>query len=176
MKIETIEHIAQKILSGLGIIRPPVDVRAIAQKQGVVVAPYDLGGSISGVLVLKNGVATIGVNSENAESRQRFTIAHELGHYVLHRQSQEMFVDENFSVYFRDENSSTGEQTREIEANAFAAALLMPKEMLMKEVEEGKYDLDKEEDVVKLAKCFSVSTMAMSYRIGNLWLRNMSSL
>ncbi len=61
--------------------------------------------------------------------RQRFTIAHELGHFFLHRASSTVFVDAA-PIFFRDESSSNGSQREEIEANAFAAELLMPEDAI----------------------------------------------
>lgn len=150
-----------------------VDVNEIAEKLGLQVTAHDLGANVSGVLYIDKGKGTIGYNDTESEVRQRFTIAHEVGHFILHRLENEIFVDKKeFKVLFRDDKSSTGEIKQEREANAFAAALLMPRERVIKELDKMKFDLgDDKEDVIKeLANTFKVSTQAMMYRISNLEL------
>lgn len=101
--------------------------------------------------------------------RSRFSIAHELGHYLLHKDSRSLFIDKrNFAVYHRNELSSTGEDRLEIEANRFAAALLMPTDMLRNEITKNDFDLGDEEVQSSLAKRFNVSTQAMAYRLASL--------
>lgn len=75
---------------------------------------------------MDSGKGTIGFNPTESKTRQRFTIAHELGHFELHKQDSGLFVDKEFKMLFRDQNSSSGEIRKEQEANAFAAAILMP--------------------------------------------------
>ena len=60
------------------------------------------------------------VNANHHPTRQRFTLAHELAHYILHRNKHSEFVD---NTYFRSIDS---ENPMEYEANAFAGVLLMP--------------------------------------------------
>ena len=78
-------------------------------------------------LLLKEGKSWyIYTNNENSASRQRFTIAHELGHYYLNHISKEVESD----VIWRDKVSSYGTDEKEKSANAFAAELLMPKRLI----------------------------------------------
>ncbi len=179
-----INQIAWKILQNEGVKKPWVDVEAIANQHGIEVTRDDLGNDISGLLITKTGKTVIGVNNQgHGENRQRFTIAHELGHFFLgHHREKGMFVDQSrhqFSLFLRNERSSEGTNQQEIEANAFAAALLMPEQFVRVELvalmETGKiFDLssDNEEFIKSLSKTFKVSTMAMTYRIGNLDLFN----
>lgn len=149
------------------------DVKEIALKLGLQVTEHDLGDNVSGVLYIGQGKGTIGYNKSESEVRRRFTIAHEIGHFILHRLEHEIFVDrKEFKVLYRDDNSSTGEFQNEREANAFAAALLMPRTKLIKELEKMKLDLgdDKEDAIKELARIFKVSSQAMMYRISNLEL------
>lgn len=150
-----------------------VDVDEIAEHLGLQVVTHDLGANVSGVLYIDKGKGTIGYNKMESEVRRRFTVAHEIGHFVLHRLENNVFVDKKeFKVLYRDDNSSTGEIKQEREANAFAAALLMPRERVIKELNKKNFDLgDEKEDVIQeLAKIFKVSTQAMMYRISNLQL------
>jgi Zn-dependent peptidase ImmA (M78 family) len=103
--------------------------------------------------------------------RQRFTIAHELGHYQLHLHSaNEIFVDKDFIVKYRSEKKySETEIRQEREANQFAAELLMPREFIKAEIIKKKYQrLSEMEFLEKLAKTFDVSVAAMTIRANDL--------
>ena len=129
-----------------------------------------LNSELSGLLLKQEDAVIIGVNSQQARTRQRFTIAHELGHLVLEHQG-EMFVDA--TVLRRDENSSRAIDPLEIEANGFAAALLMPARWVERELNEGKNASPSEsaaDATARLAKDFGVSVQAMSFRLANLGL------
>src|SRR5690606_34680315 len=101
---------------------PVVDIAA-AENVLVVQEPFR-DDEVSGVLLREPNRTTIIVNARNAPARQRFTIAHEIGHYKLHRGA--VYLDGRTRVNLRDGLSSTATDREEIEANAFAAALLMP--------------------------------------------------
>jgi Zn-dependent peptidase ImmA (M78 family) len=163
-----IEDKAKQILQDLNITEFPVPISTIAEARGLSIQQYDLGEKVSGVLVINRGLGTIGVNPDHGTTRQRFTIAHELGHYELHRHSKDLFIDSAYKVHFRDETSSTGEKLVEMQANAFAAAILMPRDMLIHEIKENNFDLHDETTIESLANKFQVSPMAMTYRIMNL--------
>lgn len=176
MVSKSIENHAQRILEEMNIKRPAVNVDKIAKERGLKVIPYELGDDVSGVLYVDKGKGTIGYNPNESEVRRRFTIAHELGHYELHRLNKEIFVDngkKQFNALFRDHRSSKGEDIIEQEANAFAAALLMPRNLLIKEIEKRDIDLSSDDDDVirDLAQKFQVSVQAMTIRIGNLFNR-----
>jgi Zn-dependent peptidase ImmA (M78 family) len=150
-----------------------VDVVEIAEKLGLQVSEHDLGDNVSGVLYIDKGKGVIGYNKNESEVRRRFTVAHEIAHFLLHRLDNEIFVDKKeFKVLYRDDNSTTGEIKQEREANAFAAALLMPRERVIKELQAVPFDLgdDKEDVINKLSQVFKVSSQAMMYRISNLEL------
>lgn len=182
--IKKIESIAWDLILQSKVSGPPIDVEYIAKHHlNIDVKRHNFGKDITGVLIIKNGKATIGydVNNNNSEVRKRFTIAHELGHYILEHDRGGMFVDnhrQQFSIHYRDNNSSTGEVKQEREANAFAAALLMPKQLLIEEMQKienmKEYNFsffDDDDDMIRnLASSFGVSKMAMTYRIDNLGL------
>jgi len=163
-----IEKITIEILNACGITKLPIAIEQIAVQRGLNIRAYDLGEGVSGVLAIDSGKGTIGYNPRESKVRQRFTIAHELGHYELHRKNNELFVDKDFVVLFRDQNSSTGELKKEQEANAFAASILMPENILLREIENNKFDLSEERSLKELSKLFHVSSTAMSFRIANL--------
>lgn len=146
----------------------PVDLIAIARHYGIRVEYPDLEDTVSGMLLMRNGRIVIGVNENHADTRQRFTMAHELGHYFLHKNAGSIFVDEK-KVLFRNSQSSDGTLLQEIHANAFAAALLMPEEQI-KRYARKMIDLEIEADLAvwRLAETFQVSEEAMRRRLINL--------
>lgn len=150
-------------------VRWPIDVELVAgllYNLGVKRVPgLTAGGQeYSGVLFADQGL--IAVEASHHEHRQRFTIAHEIGHFVLHYAGgagAAFYGDlpQNFDVT----DAGRGEHLRrEAEANAFAAELLMPLEMVdaMYAVEKG--------DVLRLARHFHVSPEAMERRLARLGL------
>ncbi|HWX56556.1 MAG TPA: ImmA/IrrE family metallo-endopeptidase [Verrucomicrobiae bacterium] len=121
---------------------------------------------------IENDRGAIGYNSTHARVRQRFTVAHEIAHFILHlkknRRSQ-LFIDP-FVIFRRDDNSATGNDKEEVEANRFGAALLMPATLVRKEIRKHSLDLDDEDALGFLAKQFRVSAVAMTYRLSALGL------
>jgi Zn-dependent peptidase ImmA (M78 family) len=128
---------------------------------------YTFDEDISGVLVLNGSHSTIGVNQGHSEVRKRFTIAHELGHYVLHKDQGSMFMDK---VLFRknSEEYSVRDGKLEKEANYFAANILMPENIVKDYIEKNDIDFYEDLDIQKMAKAFGVSSSAMTYRLINL--------
>ncbi len=111
----------------------------------------------------------IGVNSAHSLTRRRFTVAHELGHLRLHP-GRPLILDAPARVNFRDHIASLATDREEIEANAFAAALLMPERLVLEAVGRlltaGQHTPEKLAQL--LAEEFQVSEAAMSYRLINL--------
>lgn len=175
MKSRTeIEQQVTLLLSKHGVSGPPIPVREIAVAEGLHVLESSIRGDVSGALVRTNGVAAIAVNVNHHSNRQRFTIGHELAHYLLNHEGEQEHFDWQFTVLRRDEKSSEATDTREIEANFFAANLLMPKEFLRKDVAQlarfnGEPDLG-EDDIRSLARRYEVSRLAMTYRLVSLSL------
>jgi len=168
MNTKQIEKLASDILDEFHIEKLPIPIETIVKKRGLEIKAYDLGEDVSGALVIKDGKGTIGYNPTESKVRQRFTIAHELGHYELHKNDNGLFIDKDFKVMFRDHNSSTGEFLMEQEANAFAAAILMPEKLLKVEMKRRYFDFSDDTSFKDLAKLFNVSVPAITYRIGNL--------
>lgn len=166
-----IEKLAEKVLHDSGAYRLPVPIELVLSRLGLRATASSFEEEMSGLLVVENKRGAIGYNSAHPPVRQRFTVAHEIGHYMLHLKNahSRLFLDK-FVVYRRDDQSSTGNDQEEIEANAFAAALLMPAQLVHGEIKKHNLDLDDEDALGVLAKRFSVSTTAMSFRLGNLGL------
>lgn len=147
----------------------PVDPFAIANLLGVEVLLGSFGDdAVEGVLRAHEGRPQILVRIESSLARQKFTVAHELGHYALHLgctldpgQDGEIFVDNDIQLYRRGSGNDAAAHRREIQANMFAAALLMPADA----VREWATDAP---SLRGLAKRFGVSEEAMRYRMNDL--------
>jgi len=160
-----IEEKTFNILSELNIDAPSqIDVLKIAEYLGVDAKPATLDSSISGLFVIKEQKPYIRYNENEAPQRQKFTIAHELGHFILHKDTP-LFVDKNETVLYRNLDSTTGELLKEKEANSFAASLLMPKKFIEEEIKKIPLGID---PIAYLSDIFKVSIQAMNYRLNNL--------
>ena len=159
---------AKQLLREAGIAAPPVPVEQLAERMGALVryAPFD--GQMSGLLhrSADGNRAVIGVNSRHPTVRQRFSIAHELGHLALHEPAFQ--IDQHAFVSFRNSKSSSASDPHEIEANQFAAALLMPEALLRACLDQFGENPDVEESIGRLAQRFDVSTQAMTIRLTSL--------
>lgn len=148
----------------------PIPVERIARELGATVRRLPLDDELSGMIYIKGAQILIGVNALHHIHRQRFTVAHEIGHLILHsdRIERRIHVDKRLPVriFHRDVQSTQGVDSIEIEANQFAAALLMPETVIRQELD-GQYDI---EDIPTeaLAKKLRVSRQALELRIGHL--------
>jgi Zn-dependent peptidase ImmA (M78 family) len=152
-----------------GVETLPIPVEDIARAEGAIVVRKSFDGTQSGFALRDGATRIIGVNSANSPRRQRFTIAHELGHLDLH-EGRQLTVDHSMRVDWRDETSSLGTDKQEVEANAFAAALLMPKSLINKQIRVHLHGNSMARDALisALARDFDVSAEAMGYRLINL--------
>lgn len=166
----TPERAAQELLDEAGITCLPVDVERLAQLKKIDIRYVHAEPNVSGALAQEGDRIVIGVNRDHAMVRQRFTIAHEMGHYMLHMGQQGfLFVDES-SVYFRDDTSSLATDPKEVQANRFAAALLLPRDLLIREIAKCRVDLNDEEGIGRIARLCQVSVQALTIRLVNLGL------
>jgi len=143
-------------LQGVGLYEVPLNVDRVAEYLGLEVVEELMEDDISGYLEFKSGQWVAGLNALHHRNRQRFTLAHELAHFVLHRNERASFVDHTFT---RREGMA---DPVESEADRFAAELLMPEVAVRSFVREGLTNL------TKLAEKFQVSLLAMRYRVKNL--------
>jgi Zn-dependent peptidase ImmA (M78 family) len=161
------EERARKLIRELSVTSAPVLVDQIAQKLGIEVKYHPARPDVSGALIREGERAVIAVNDAQHENRQRFTIAHEIGHHELHR--SKLYFDEDFSVIFRNSLSSEAKNREEIEANQFAAELLMPRDFIRGDI--ARYvssGTDPEVAISALASRYQVSRKAMELRLLNL--------
>ncbi len=151
------EHI--KILNEY-VSSVPVRVGALANALGLKVVQAALPLNISGMIQPDGDNSfIIKVNRFEPKERQRFTIAHEIAHFLLHRDKIKSGVVD--SVLYRSSLSSR----IEAEANRLAADIVMPAEAVKKFSQKYQIQTDKER-VAMLAETFNVSKQAMGIRTG----------
>jgi Zn-dependent peptidase ImmA (M78 family) len=163
-----IQNLASNLIAKSKTDRPPVPVESIAREKGVIVSKRRVESNVSGFLYRNASKRrpVIGVNIAHHPNRQRFTIAHELGHFLLHA-GDVVHVDD--PVNHRDERSGQGTDVQEVESNLFAAELLMPVQFLREDLQRfGTLDLLDEQKVESLARKYGVSNQAMAVRLSYL--------
>jgi len=161
-----LEDDPEQLLQKAGILAPPVPVDKIAQWCGIKIqyAPYE--GEMAGLVFQDSNKAIIGVNSLHSKMRQRFAIAHELGHLALHG-AKELHLDRNFSA-FRGHGISSKIDPIESEANKFAARLLMPAYILSNDLKGKQIDFSSGEFIGTLANRYKVGVELMAHRLTTL--------
>lgn len=119
---------------------------------------FDPQNEIAGYIKVEGDETIIALNKRDPHVRQRFTLAHEIGHRILHLQ--------NVGSFKQIELRSMNRTYKEIEADQFAAELLMPKHLVLSEHIRMPYPL-----ASSLAKIFNVSVSAMKRRLDafRLW-------
>lgn len=135
----------------------PLDLSKLGEKLGIKIEFLPMKDDISGMLYKEEDSDQwhINANKNHHKNRQRYTIAHELGHYFLHKHLHTRFED---VIYFRG-----GEPSKEEwQANEFASNILMPEQELREYVRKGIVEID------DLAEKFQVSTLALRIRAKNL--------
>ncbi len=169
IKWSLIKKKVNELLINEDIKSAPVPIEKIAGSTGASIRYKPLDHDCSGMIQrIDDKTAVIGINSSHSDVRKRFSIAHEIGHLVLH-DDKNLHVDEELrsNVQFRNEYSSLGVDDQEIEANQFAAEILMPEEMLLKDVGKSK-GKSPEVAIEDLAKLYNVSIQSMTIRLTRL--------
>lgn len=137
----------------------PVKVGSIAKELNVKVLSSTMGPGISGSITIEGGHYTIRANRHDVKERQRFTVAHELGHYLLHRSMiGDGIVDD---VLYRSSLSNS----LEAEANRLAAEIIMPWTLMEKSIKRYS-DLGDVAMMEFIAKEAEVSLTAIKIRLG----------
>ncbi|MBU3824938.1 MAG: ImmA/IrrE family metallo-endopeptidase [Candidatus Oceanisphaera merdipullorum] len=137
----------------------PIKVGAIAKDFGLIVKSSTLPGNISGEIKETCGEIVIRVNRHDVKYRQRFTLAHEISHYLLHRK----YIGDGITddALFRSKLSSSIES----EANSLAADILMPMHLLAMHKKECEIEIKGEVLYEKLAEDFEVSLTSLKYQL-----------
>lgn len=158
MQTEEVIQKANEVISLSYLTEPPVDPYALARAHGleIVQQPFpEKYRRISGFISVAGGTPTLFVNDNDSQNRKNFTVGHELGHWLLHRDN--LLNDPNLAVLFRIPLGTLNTDPLEKEANMFAANLLVPKSML------DAYRDDKSPR--ELAQMFGVSEEVIGYRL-----------
>ncbi len=150
-RIGFVRQTARKLLADVGINNPPILIRNIIdhikKEKDLSIYPWAFGNDADGIQITEGEKATIGYNQEQHPHRQRFTVAHEIGHLLLGHTGENFILDLN------------SKKPEEIEANQFAAELLMPLKMLKKDFQNGK------KNAKDIAKAYNVSEEAVWWRL-----------
>ncbi|MDP4011407.1 MAG: ImmA/IrrE family metallo-endopeptidase [Candidatus Roizmanbacteria bacterium] len=147
---------AEELLNKYELSEPPIRIEDIIKGEGLSVFEVDFKSNndlVSGFI--DHDESTIYVNKYEKDDRQAFTLAHELGHWLLHK--DDLKGDSDIAIMYRKTDITRNKDPREKEANCFAANLLVPKKMLDKYVH--KYSLP------QLAQIFGVSEQVITYRL-----------
>jgi hypothetical protein len=142
---------------------PKIKVSDICKSLGIEIVSAPLPTSVSGEIrphPLEANRYKIKVNRYEPETRQRFTAAHELAHFFLHKDEiRGGIVD---TVMYRSNLSSI----LEAQANRLAADILMPVKLLEEQIDNLPEAMDVDDAAGVLAAIFGVSKIAMKYRLG----------
>jgi hypothetical protein len=152
---ETGAHVARQLRASLGLgVDGVQNLEQFAESQlGLDVAVEPLGSSASGVVVQAEGGTLVMVNSDEVHARQRFTLAHEIGHFLL----------DDVDLIVEDDDDRPELEER---ADAFAAEFLMPEEGLRR-IGGG---FDAPQVFVRTMLMFGVSRRALARRLEQLGL------
>lgn len=147
----------------------PVDLKAIFSDLGIEYQELWMDDGASGSITRNGDSFTVAVNALESMNRQRFTAAHELAHYLLHRDLMQIDGDRMHRhtdrLYGAPEDNPASPFTRqhEIQANRLAAQIVMPAPLVREKFAECQ-------DAGQLATAFGVSKAAMEIRLKTLGL------
>ncbi len=151
------EEILQKLVTST-----PTDLEDIAKKNNILLGAKFMDDDSGRIYFDKDkDQYVIEYNLFHSSRRQRFTIAHEFGHFFLHKDELEDKKEIKDNGIYRSLLSTQ----QEIEANKFAADLLMPLEAVKNQIKLYKKK-DKMIDIKELSNIFNVSRQAIKIRLG----------
>ena len=162
-------NLAKKLLTDHLVHVAPTPLDDIVKNNHIEITEREFpeNSTIDALLIKKGGNATIVVNKSHSSNRKRFSIAHELGHCLMHTQD-ELYVDKDvLERTFIFTRSTEKRDDEEKEANLFAAELLMPSALIKKDF--LRLIEQREENIFsKLADDYKVSETALTYKLMNL--------
>ncbi len=164
---------ADLLITALAITQPPINVEDVAKHLGLRIISMELEEGVSGLLITKPSKSCIAVREGDPPARQRFSIAHEIAHFCLRHQfepGEHVHVDRGHLISQRNRQSSTGTNLKEVEANQFAACLLMPAALIRASIRELGTEELYDAHITALAEKFKVSEQAMTIRLSVLGL------
>jgi len=140
----------------------PVKLGLISKEFGLVVKVTTLNANISGQIKEENGRIEIKINKHDVKARQRYTLAHEIAHFLLHRDLLSNGITDD--VLYRSDQSSE----IEAEANRLAADILMPMNRVTELIK--KHSSDKKDDRLyeAIAQEMGISSVALKIRLNKV--------
>lgn len=172
--IRSAEKYSEKLLNEYSIISPPIDIEKIAKNLNINIQYEPFDGELSGLLIIdeKKDITAIGVNSTYPKNRQRFIIAHEIGHYLLHRKHG-TYIDTTIK-YNLKRDISFKEHYEEVEANMFALSILIPQKMIEDLIENrySSFDFNDNKEINEIADYFQVTPQTLMIRLAKLNIFN----
>ena len=169
---DELEQKADKTLQEADAFQVPVPIDKVARHLNLTIEAVHLE-DFAGVLVVNGNSGAIGYNSAHSVLRRRFTIAHEISHFLLHARRDgkpEVFADRRVTFRRPEDDHASAAYRRDAEANQLGAALLMPRSAVLQEIETYRSDLDEDKDMKFLADLFRVSVPALARRLRNMGL------
>lgn len=140
--------------------RAPVDLKSLSRELGVPIKAATLAPGKSGeIRPSGDGGYIVKVNRHDSSGRQRFTVAHELAHFLLHRHLIGAGITDD-ALYRSNQTDRV-----EAEANRMAAEIVMPTQ-LVRDAKSVAERLGSNDIVADLAGTFQVSPAAMRIRLG----------
>lgn len=171
MNLNAVRGAAESLAKEHAKDRLPIDLDRVATTLGLRILYAELPEDVSGLLVCGPAGNFVVVQQSDPPNRQRFTLGHEIAHHYLKHQfapGEHVHVDRGHFISQRGPRSSTGLDPKEIEANQFAAALLMPSRLVRQEVSKLGTAHLLDHHVSSLATAFGVSEQAMTIRLTSL--------
>lgn len=157
-----VRSMARKILKDYKLSEVPTDLSVLFKGLGLKYMELNDTDDIDGAIIEIDGKPAIAVlNKAKPLQRQRFTLAHELGHIFLKHTGRDVYDSEEI----RENSNKLINKTKppqETEADIFASELLIPYEQLKKHTADMN-------NIDKLAGTFLVSRQAMTLAIMNFW-------
>ncbi|MDD1364481.1 ImmA/IrrE family metallo-endopeptidase [Acinetobacter baumannii] len=138
----------------------PIKVGALARQLGIEVYASTMPANISGEIKEVDGIIQIKINRHDTKQRQRFTLAHEISHFLLHRHLLSKGIVDD--VLYRSAQSSV----IEAEANRLAADILMPPNLINRLMLDCVDMAHKEKKLEYVAQALDVSVVALKIRMG----------
>ena len=149
VRVGSARNVARNLLKKSAIKNPPIRINELVshlkQDYELIVKEWLLSDEVSGFLIQEKDFSAIAYNKNHHVHRQRFTVAHEIGHLLLGH------------INFSSDNKPNEDEEKE--AQIFASELLMPLDLLKNDLKSGCIDMD------ELAKKYWVSKEAIGWRI-----------
>jgi Zn-dependent peptidase ImmA (M78 family) len=158
-RVGYVRKYARELLKRCDITEPPVDLRVVAEKQGLEYQEVDyFTEDVDGMVVQMEGRVIAVANLNQSPTRRRFSLAHELGHHLLH--PDRTVLDDQASIDSPPPgpHEFSGKDPYEAEADIFAGELLVPLPMLKRLFKSGMTAAD-------VARLFAVSDHVASIAI-----------